>query len=80
MDDPEVITYHEAYVREQWIGRLWFLAWTATALAVPIVTQGARRVIWLVLVILWLLMLFRHYSPDAIRHRAFMRSNSEKPL
>lgn len=74
------LSYQQAYHREQIKGRFWFAGWLLAAFFGMWVPSFGWRVVWYWIVFLWILGLFKHYDQDAIRYRATLRANSEKPL
>ena len=72
--------YKAAYRREQWKASITTIALLiSTSVGIAISTPEWRTVI-AVLFVLSFLMILVHYSDDAVRHRAYLRADSGKPL
>lgn len=74
------VSYREAYAREQRNARIAVFTWVALLLGVSPFLSGGWFTVWVVLLVLTFLGILDYYQKDAVRARAFHRSDREKPL
>lgn len=68
-------TYEQAYRREQIQGRWTVLAWIIAFFAGPVVPDGWPGLAWAVMLLFWMSFILKHWSRDAVRHRAYWNSD-----